>query len=443
MSHLGEARNAVERYFSTQAAVRARLSRVCLIWDLKGKLRLLIEPAAGVPADALVTDLKTNLVGLVSPFWTGEVWVFHDDITGSERAVYEAAWAQGTPHLAVPGPPELRILERHVSKEAWFVPQVKPPWPLNERTPPILAFYSFKGGVGRTTALLSLGVQWARRGSKVVLVDLDLEAPGLLSALPPAGDGPVAGVLDFLLERPLVDGWADLPLADFYYTVDDPAVIATGAPIRVIPAGPLDEHYLQKLARLNYQEIYDLTTGAADKSPLMELLSFARSRLGAEFVLLDSRAGFHDLGGMALSGIAHLDVVFGLHSQQSWRGLEALVRFLGRDRVEHDLEQLDCLLVHAMAPPPGEERDRVFEQFKERAYDAFARDYYEEEDTDVGTGSPSALDDEDSPHYPIALAFDPLVQRYQTVKDVADRLTQGDFLSFASRVMTRLGRTLT
>ena len=283
----------------------------------------------------------------------------------------------------------------------------------------------------------------ARHGKKVVLIDLDLEAPGLLSAMPPPSDaGPIAGVLDFLLERPLVSGWHDLALNDFYYTIEDDAVIATGAPIRVIPAGSLDEHYLQKLARLNYQQIYDITTGEADRSPLVELIKFARAELKAECVLLDSRAGFHDLGGLALSGIAHLDVVFGLHSEQSWRGLEALVRFLGRDRVERDLPQLDCLLVHAMAPPPGEARDRAFGQFKERAYDAFTRDYYEEEDSDVGTGSPPALDDEESPHYPTALGFDPLVQRYQTVRDVADRLTQGDFLPFAERVMNRLGRTL-
>jgi hypothetical protein len=249
-------------------------------------------------------------------------------------------------------------------------------------------------------------------------------------------------VLDFLLERPLVASWRDLFLADFYYTVDEQVIIGTGAPIRVIPVGPLDEHYLQKLARLNYQQIYDLTIGAGGKSPLRELLGFARTELEAEYILLDSRAGFHDLGGLALSGIAHLDVVFGLHNQQSWRGLETLVRFLGRDRVEHNLSQLDCLLVHALAPPLGEERDRAFQQFKERAYEVFSRDYYDEEDSAESEWPLPALEDEDSPHYPIALAFDPLIQRYQTIAEVADRLTQGDFTHFASRIMNRLGRTM-
>ncbi len=441
MSHFGEARREVEEYFTPRAAIRARLARVCLIWDLKGRLRLLIEPTMGEHADALVAELTTGLAGIASPFWTGEVWVYREDMTSSERAVYDATWNEGAPPPGASGPPELRVLERHISKEAWFVPRVSPPWPLPDRTPPILAFYSFKGGVGRTTALLSLGIQLARLGKRVVLVDLDLEAPGLLSALPPADAGPTAGVLDFLLERPLVSRLQDLSLADFYYTVDDPVVIGTGAPVRVIPAGSLDEHYLQKLARLNYQRIYALTTEAGPRSPLAELLGFARRDLQAEYLLLDSRAGFHDLGGLALSGIAHLDVVFGQHSEQNWRGLEALVRFLGRDRVERDLPQLHCLLVHAMAPAPGEERARAFNQFKERAYDAFSRDYYDEEESE-GEWPLPALDDEDAPHYPVALAFDPLVQRYQTVAEVADRLTQGDFVTFAGRAMNRLGRTL-
>ena len=43
----------------------------------------------------------------------------------------------------------------------------------------IFTFYSWKGGVGRTMTLASAGVQLARRGKRVLLIDWDLEAPGL------------------------------------------------------------------------------------------------------------------------------------------------------------------------------------------------------------------------------------------------------------------------
>ncbi len=42
-----------------------------------------------------------------------------------------------------------------------------------------IAFYSFKGGVGRTLALVNVGVELVLTGRKVLLVDFDLEAPGI------------------------------------------------------------------------------------------------------------------------------------------------------------------------------------------------------------------------------------------------------------------------
>ena len=43
----------------------------------------------------------------------------------------------------------------------------------------VVAFYSFKGGVGRTMSLLSVAYTLAQRGRKVVVADWDLQAPGL------------------------------------------------------------------------------------------------------------------------------------------------------------------------------------------------------------------------------------------------------------------------
>jgi hypothetical protein len=442
MSHFAEVRQQIEEYFKTEAAMRARLLRACLIWDLQGRLRLLVESAPGQNPPALSQDLERAIRERAHPFWSGDIWLVHEAITDSERTVYEVAWSESGLNVLDPGPPEIRVLERHISKDAWFVPGLVPSWPLSEHTPPILSCFSFKGGVGRTTALLSLALQLARAGKRVVLIDLDLEAPGLLSAAPPPeGLTPPAGVLDFLLERPLVENWNALQPDEFYYTLDNPQIVGDGVPIRVIPAGPLDEFYLQKLARLNFGTIYALSTAKAELSPFVELMSFARILLKAEYILLDSRAGFHDLGGLTLSGISHLDILLGLDSEQSWRGLEIVVRFLGRDRLERNRRQLDCALVHALAPLAGEEREVSFRRFKERAYDLFATHYYDEADSE-GEWPLPALDDEDSPHYPSLLGFDPMLQRYQTVVDIADRLTEGDFRLFADRILSRIGRTL-
>ena len=40
-----------------------------------------------------------------------------------------------------------------------------------------VTFYSFKGGVGRTMALINAAAILAGRGRRVLMIDFDLEAP--------------------------------------------------------------------------------------------------------------------------------------------------------------------------------------------------------------------------------------------------------------------------
>jgi len=43
----------------------------------------------------------------------------------------------------------------------------------------IVTFYSFKGGTGRSMALVNTALELVKNGRKVLIVDFDLEAPGL------------------------------------------------------------------------------------------------------------------------------------------------------------------------------------------------------------------------------------------------------------------------
>ena len=43
----------------------------------------------------------------------------------------------------------------------------------------IVTFYSYKGGVGRSMAMANVADILARRGARVLMIDFDLEAPGL------------------------------------------------------------------------------------------------------------------------------------------------------------------------------------------------------------------------------------------------------------------------
>ena len=66
--------------------------------------------------------------------------------------------------------------------------------------PARIVFYSIKGGVGRSAALAVAAWHLAARGERVLVVDLDLESPGLSTALLPEDRRPRFGVTDWLVE---------------------------------------------------------------------------------------------------------------------------------------------------------------------------------------------------------------------------------------------------
>ena len=101
--------------------------------------------------------------------------------------------------------PRWYVLERHLAKQTWTNQNSgNPPWSIQlvdqEHKPAIVTFFSFKGGVGRTTALVATALTLARNGHKVAIVDLDLEAPGLTTVFF-KDKVENFGVIDYLLEK--------------------------------------------------------------------------------------------------------------------------------------------------------------------------------------------------------------------------------------------------
>lgn len=401
------------------------IEEVLVLRDLRGRIRLFLKPMESqrkAVSDAC-DRLSSTLAARLSPFWGnvvavdlpgGEFARILDPVRGERRAVepqsdFDAWW----------------IIERHAAKSGWTTASHRPPWPLNDHTPPILSFYSHKGGVGRTTTLCAVAISLARQTKKVVVVDLDLEAPGLGTLL---ADTPVEyGVTDYLLERLLAGNEYRPDLRDFIVQQSDSALIGDGGePIRCFPAGKINEHYLEKLSRLDYELIARYTDQS--NSPLADLFSHIKSEIQPDYLLIDCRAGLHDLGGLAVHQLSHANVIFGLDSEQSWQGLRCILRGLGLIDPPPP-----CLLVQAMEwATPDARRKESRERFLSAAYDVFSETFYAEGDVpDIGS--------QDHPHFPYRLPYDQALAGFQTLQDVAELLTRNPYPAFAERVQ-ELGR---
>ena len=107
-------------------------------------------------------------------------------------------------------PQQPRLIPR-LSKPATLWPPYEPvpPEAFPSDVPPIVAFHSFKGGVGRTLLAVALAqaLTEKRQGkSRVLLVDGDFEAPGITQLLRPRFPNPSIAFADFLA---LVHGDSD------------------------------------------------------------------------------------------------------------------------------------------------------------------------------------------------------------------------------------------
>lgn len=162
-----------------------------------------------------------------------------------------------------------------------------------------IAFYSYKGGVGRSMALANVGWILAARGKRVVLVDMDLEAPSLLGLadLAPSPGTPDSGGIVDLAEAYVRDGC--LPALEGHYH-EVPGISGRGG-LWVMPAGRLDTSYQQTLAQLSWGELHPTQGTEGFVNALRASLT---GTLRPHYVLVDSRTGFSDVGGLTTHRLA-------------------------------------------------------------------------------------------------------------------------------------------
>jgi MinD-like ATPase involved in chromosome partitioning or flagellar assembly len=292
--------------------------------------------------------------------------------------------------------PRWHVLERHIAKQSWTGMRIgNPPWDNNlvmdRYKPAIISFFSFKGGVGRTSSLVATALTLARNGHRVAIVDLDLEAPGLATIFSPEDDSN-PGVIDYLLEKKIQgNNWS----LETVRSISRPDLLGdNGETIHLLPAGTVDKNYLEKLARLDFQNLVD----GELEDRMHHMLQELNGRVpNLDFILLDARAGFHDIGGLAITNLSHGVVIFGTQSRQSWAGLTHVIRHLAPSGSD---EAPSLILVHSMAPALEiSGRGRELTEFRDRAYNIFQDNYYA-----VTEDVPNSNDTE-APFYPVDVPY--------------------------------------
>lgn len=430
--HMDEAKQKAVKFFRKLINEKTNIEKIALIDDIFGWLRAVIWLVNDDEKETLFDEINEKLDKEASPYWSQEIF-FASVKDDAESIFYQSAWDEGVEDDECS---KLRISDRYRSRGSWLSPLAEPLWNIGAKKPPILVFYSFKGGVGRSTALAAFAIQRARMGERVAVIDFDLDAPGVGVLLAVDENGRTApwGVLDYLLERP----YGRVNLDDYFHVCRRENVTGTGE-IAVFPAARVDERYLSKLSRMDFE----LPTEDEGKHPLILLLEQIRLELNPSWVLIDSRAGLSDPAGFLLGGLAHMYVLFGTTSEQSWQGIRLIIKRLGAERVVRNKIQLNCLLIQAMVTSDKDAAEAAIKRFTDRSEEEF-RDYYYAPNPDNADEDSfwyiRDIDDSESPHYPLAIHYNQSLAHFDLIDKVADDLTIQDYKALGDRIARKFGK---
>src|SRR5579884_269991 len=168
----------------------------------------------------------------------------------------------------------------------------------------VVTFYSYKGGAGRTMALANVAWILAANGKKVLVVDWDLESPGLHRYFPASVLDPVAlsatrGVVDMVRDfewaathddsiRPLDWHREHARISDLAINVRWP--FPDGGHIHFLSAGLQNRTYSAAVASLDWDNFYESLGGGLLFDAMREDM-----REHYDYALVDSRTGLSDV----------------------------------------------------------------------------------------------------------------------------------------------------
>ncbi|OWV13948.1 KGGVGR-motif variant AAA ATPase [Fibrobacter sp. UWB5] len=284
--------------------------------------------------------------------------------------------------------------------------------------PPVITFYSYKGGVGRTTAMISYALHLAAdKGKKVAIIDCDLEAPGYLnffnlSEHPELKDGKKNGLVEFLCDTQFVDKSIDIN--NYILNIGVDRKLSKQHPelenIWLMPAGNLNDgtndgvfsqsrrDYLEGLAKLNLGNTKNVVQG------FNNLFGYLKN-LNIDVILVDSRTGFNDIFGNAILYLSTCVVGLFGYSRQTEPGFMNLVNIhsalLKADENKNDKHNGQSFkLILAYSILPNNEKDRIPPQmsdFINRSYEnIFPAQYFIHRNPileSIGTGD-AEIDDQ-------------------------------------------------
>lgn len=211
----------------------------------------------------------------------------------------------------------------------------------------VVTFYSFKGGTGRTMALANVAWILAANGHRVLVVDWDLESPGLhrfyrpfLSESLLASTG---GVIDLIRGYEAAaknsDDPGSLPHAQFARVQLHAFSLNRSWPgdatLDFLSAGRHNHNYARSISGLNWDDFYEVHGGGLFLDALR-----ADMKRNYDFTLIDSRTGWSDVADICTMHMPDTLVACFTLSDQGIDGAARVAKAISRRTAQRSIRVL-------------------------------------------------------------------------------------------------------
>lgn len=237
---------------------------------------------------------------------------------------------------------QLRFFDFYSVEEAEFIGKDKPRNPINtpvsfgnalnikpkkinqenaDKNPRIISFYSYKGGVGRTVSLIQTAYFLAKKGKKVLILDLDIEAPSFQDIFEDYINKETKGLVDYLYSKLYsMENETEVP----FNSIISKVPLNVKGDIYFVPStSKLDLEYLRKLELLKQDKIIN-------DEYITDLIKSIKKQYDIDYFFIDSRTGLNKWGAISLFEIATESILLAYPNRENIEGLKLIISLIDK-----------------------------------------------------------------------------------------------------------------
>jgi len=192
-----------------------------------------------------------------------------------------------------------------------------------------LTFYSYKGGVGRTLALVNIAKRLIEFDKKVCILDFDLEAPGIQLKyyqhfnIQKINFGIVDYIHEFVETKKIPENFEN-----YFYTFNE----RNKNMLSIIPAGKIEtSDYWRKLSKINWNDLFYKKENNGIKF-FLDFKEKVKKYINPDYLLIDSRTGISETTGVTISILADEVVLLSANNKENFFGTQQIIKTISNSK---------------------------------------------------------------------------------------------------------------